>query len=653
MSNNAPASLTCPTCGAPLDFDGTHAVVRCTFCGNSSLIPGILPAQAAAPSSALDEIRHMAGSENLVDAIERYSQLYGVDAQEARNAIDALKAGRLATASMPGTQAPEELTRALKEVQHLLQGGDKIGAIKVYREHYDVSLARAKYAVEQIAAGQTSMPEAGFPSPVNQTGWSETGVRSTDGQAGKKQAQSARRRIGCVTLIAILVVGGGFLLFKSFQPAGPLARHYYPSGPVALVPSDQAAGPDIAAGLFNADADTRFIGLVDGTTGKLRWQADKLSGDGYADAIISGSDLVYVANASDLLAYKKSDGSLAWQAQMPDKLNYGEDTMLVTAGRVITINADQSIQAYDAETGRQVWSKRLSGYDRSLRLMGTSLVVIDYIDNNYTYGLVFLDPASGEQKNSISPTCTYNDYDSHIDTDTGLVYGQAANTLFMVFDSSYGCVQRLDLSNDQVIWSVSSEDSFSFVPYGFQYLQTDSSLYFGRDNDILAVDKSTGKISVLLTNPDYSMLPMAVTGNKMVVRARRTRGTERFELWGLDISTGAPLWRLDLLGSSPIDPPNEMSGLIDDTGSGWTWKLTPTGLVLIKFMAQPNQILMETFNPADGTSLGKQTFPLNKVSGDFYSIPKIIGWQGQVAYLSIEQGLYTLDLTGGSLHLVY
>ncbi len=149
------------------------------------------------------------------------------------------------------------------------------------------------------------------------------------------------------------------------QPGGPLNKHYYPNGPVALVPSGQDASPDIAALFYNPDADTRFIGLVDGTTGKLRWQAAKLSGDGIADAVATGPDLVYAANATDLLAYQKSDGSLAWQAQMPDKLNYGASTMLVTAGRVITNNADQTIQAYDAETGKLVWSKRLSGYDRT------------------------------------------------------------------------------------------------------------------------------------------------------------------------------------------------------------------------------------------------------------------------------------------------
>ena len=152
MTLNQPTSLNCPACGAPLDADGTSAVVRCKFCGNTSMLPGVQPSQAAGPAGALDEIRRMVAGGNLAEAIERYRQAYGVDEQEARNVVEVLQGGRLATAAAPGMRAPEELTKALEDVQRRLKAGDKIGAIKVYREHYDVSLERAKYAVDQIEA---------------------------------------------------------------------------------------------------------------------------------------------------------------------------------------------------------------------------------------------------------------------------------------------------------------------------------------------------------------------------------------------------------------------------------------------------------------------------------------------------------------------
>ena len=371
------------------------------------------------------------------------------------------------------------------------------------------------------------------------------------------------------------------------------------------------------------------------------------------EAVVSGTDLIYAANATDLLAYHKSDGSLAWQAQMPDKLNYGDSTMLVTAGRVITNNADQSIQAYDAGTGHQVWSKRLAGNDRTLRLMGASLVVMDYTDSNDNYGLLFLDPATGAQQNVITPTCTSNDYTSNLDPDAGLLYDQAGNALYLVYDSSYGCVQRLDLASGKTVWEADSKDDFSFSTDGLQSLMTDSTLYFSSGNDLLAVDKSSGNMKVLLTNPDYELLPLAMAGNNLIVRARRTRGTEIFQLWGVDAASGSQVWQVDMQGASPIDPPDEMAGLIDNNDSGWTWKLASTGLVVSKFQGQPNQLVLETFDPAAGTSLGKQAIALKNVSGDFYDIPTVIGWQGNIAYLSLELNIYTLDVTTGQLKVIY
>jgi ribosomal protein L7/L12 len=604
------------------------------------MLPGSHSGQTAGPAGGLDEIRRLVASGNLVEATQRYGQAYNVDEQEARSIIAAIQGGRLATAAAPGMRAPEELTRALEEVQARLKAGDKIGAIKIYREHYDVGLERAKYAVEQIQAGQTLQPETGF--------------QALNRSAPTYAAQSARSGGmggGIIAIVVLLVIAGivGFIIFAS---SGGLGKHYDPETPLVLVPSGNVAAPQIAGVFYNSDADTRSIGLVDPATGKLLWQAAKLAGDGNADAVAAGTDLIFAANATTLLAYHKSDGSLAWQAQMSDKLNYGAATLLVSAGRVITNNADQTIQAYDAGTGHQVWSKRLNGNDSTLRLMGNSLVVLDYTDSNNDYGLLFLDPATGTQQNVLTPSCNSNDFTANLDTESGILYDQAANTLYLVYDS-YGCVQRLDLASGKTVWEADSKDDFNFAADGLQSLMTDSTLYFSNGNDLLAVDKSSGNMKVLLTNPDYQLLPLAMAGNNLIVRARKTRGTESFELWGVDAASGSQTWQVDLTGSSPIDPPNQMAGLIDNTGSGWTWKLASTGLVVATFQAQPNQLILETFNPATGNSTGKQAIALKNVSGDFYDIPTVLGWQDNIAYVSIDLEIYSLDITTGQLKAIY
>jgi outer membrane protein assembly factor BamB len=331
---------------------------------------------------------------------------------------------------------------------------------------------------------------------------------------------------------------------------------------------------------------------------------------------------------------------------MPDKLNYGDTTMMVVAGRIITINADQSLQAYDAATGSLAWNRRLSGYDRDLRLVDGFLAVLDYTEGTYDYSMYFLDPINGDEQRVITPSCPADQFSSSmLDVDSGLIYAEAENAIYVFYDSFSGCVQRLDSETGQVVWQTTPQDNFSFSFYGFNWFATDATIYFNSGNQLLSVSKSDGTLQSILEDESYDFVPLAITGDTLLVRAHRSRGTERFELWGVNTSTGKQMWQMVLDGASPIDPPDEMIGLVDDTEFGWTWGLLPTGLTLIKFQAAPNQMVLDTINPTDGTVLNEQQIPLTAVSGDFYSVPVVIGWQGNIVYLNVDGVIYVVDIS--------
>ena len=112
MPESAPKSLACPTCGAPLDYDGKSASVRCNFCQNVAVLD--------VPKADM-EVKSWLG--------------------------------------MPvKTPVPEDILELLKV-------GEKNEAIRRYREVYDVSSAKAKYAIERIEAGNLHDPEFGFQTP--------------------------------------------------------------------------------------------------------------------------------------------------------------------------------------------------------------------------------------------------------------------------------------------------------------------------------------------------------------------------------------------------------------------------------------------------------------------------------------------------------
>ncbi len=239
MTDNTPTTLTCPSCGAPLEVDGKSALVRCKFCKNTAFVPGVASAQGTPPHLALDEIRRLAQSGNVVEAIRQYRALYDVSLKEAKDAVDALVSGKVAAERVPSTRPPsaEDTSRVLEEVKEFLRRGEKIEAIKRYREVHDVSLAQAKEVIDQIEAGFTGIPVP--PRPVS-SGTSATYAPTSYSTPSKPS------RAGCGALVVIFVVllVGGILGLVFFSPGGPIVDLLISNGPAMLIPS-AAGSPDV------------------------------------------------------------------------------------------------------------------------------------------------------------------------------------------------------------------------------------------------------------------------------------------------------------------------------------------------------------------------------------------------------------------------
>lgn len=641
MTNNQPMLLNCPSCGGPLDYDGTSSVIRCKFCGNRSLVQNSEANHTSNTDNTFDEIRQMAASGSLREALERVHTLYGLDMEDANDALDAIKEGRFATKFVSGAHSPVELTQTLQQIQTLLADGNKVEAIKLYRETFDTSMERALKAIDLIAHGQGFQTETLYETFENQT------QTPPPPYIPSKTNAKGCRAIPVLIIIVILGVAGILFAIRG----GLFLPHYYAQEPEILIPSVDEANPQIAGLFYDSNKETHFIGLLNTDTKRLAWQADPLKGDGLVREMVSGSDLIYAANEDNLLAYTKSDGTLAWQTIMPDALNYSGHDLLVTSGRVITRNADQSIQAYNAETGSLVWSKRLTGYSDIMLLLDKSLMVVDFADTDNHYGMYFFDPVNGNQQNLVTPVCTINDSSNSLDNDTEMFFDEAGNALYLIFYE--GCVQKFDLSTRAVTWNASHSEYFNSSSYESKYVFSDSTLFFGNAGDLFAVNKSNGEMNLLSQNEDYNLYPLVISGNMLILRADRTRGTNRSELWGVDISSGAQTWQITMQDAEPIDPPNEMSGFIDDTDFGWTLSQTPVGLVRMTFKGEPNQLVLETINAFDGSVQSSQTINIKGASGDFYDIPKVLGWLGNTAYLDIDSSFYRLDVSTGELVNIY
>lgn len=589
MPNPNPKSLACPACGAPLNYDGRSTIVKCTFCQNVVVLEGLKP-ETAKP--------------------------------------EATKSPR-----------PARPAKSLDEIVALLRRGKKDEAVKRYRELYDVSQARAQYAIEQIEAGNLQNPEAGFPTreaefkPVTAT------------PRASRAAPATRSWSGCVITGLIFLFIGGIVGYALLQPGGPFIPRLSAMEQSMTVPAAQDTAPDVVALFYESNDEVHLLGRVNRADGKLAWKTDPLPGDGYVDDMARDDERVYVTVEAELLAFDLADGRLAWEITLPDKLDAGDDNLVIQDGMVIVMTMDRTIQAYEAATGKEVWSRPLLSYARGLQTMGKWLVVLDYISGGYDLNIFLLDPADGSEERIIFPVCqSDSSWEENLSNDSGIIYDDSTNALYLLFGSSFGCIQRYDLGSGQLTWETQSDDSFGHSFYGFHSIQTPDVIYYGNDSKLYRLDKRSGALKTLVQDEAYVMVPLALDGDTLLTLARRTKGSERFELWGVDSVSGKRTWQLIPENSRPIDPPYAMSGLLDKDESGWTWKMTPNGLLLIQFQAEPNQLVLTTYDPANGSQLGQKTISIDGIFGDFYSVPVVIDWRGSDVYFILDGKVYVLNV---------
>ena len=590
MPDDASKSLNCPTCGAPLESDGKNPFIRCTFCRNMIV-------------------------------------------------IDALKAG-----DFPEV-VPEKARKIPVEILEAIQNGDQVKAIRSYRLIYDVSLARAKYAIEQIQSGNLEDPETGFPKKV--APYTITPPDQIDNTA---RTLKSSKLMGWIIPAFILLVVGALLTILFMQPGSPFVPTLVAMDPAVLLDDSQTGAADILSQFYNVNSELRLVGRVDSKNSRLAWQSDPLPKDAYIDALLANDDLVFYASEDQLIAIKQADGSPAWRVQMPDKLNYGEESMVLIGERLLVLTLDRSISAYNAATGERVWKRVLSGYEQTIRMMGNRVVVVDYPEGSTNFSLFVINTTDGSLMHEISPVCQQGEsMEDDINPDSGITYDAEIGKLTLIYGSFNGCIQRFDLQSGLLDWQYFQNEAFSYSMQGYNPLITQTTLFFADEHRLYAVDKQTGSVRTLLEDPDYELVPLMLSDENLLVRVRRTRGSERFELWGLNKDTGARLWEIVLEKSSPIDPPNEMIGLIDGSEQGWSWHPVDDGFLLLDFEAEPNQLVITKVNTADGNHSSEITIPLKSVSGDFYSVPEIIGWRGPLMYLSLDSDLYIVDTSNGKI----
>jgi large subunit ribosomal protein L7/L12 len=140
----------CPFC------NGTNSpgTTFCRSCGAS------IPESTTTTADLELEVRSLLEQGRKLEAVKVYKVHTGCGLKDAKDAVEALQRG----ASLP---EPEQVGTELEaEVLNLLERGEKLRAVKLYRDRTGANLMESKLAVESVAARHGITVEGGGCSGV-------------------------------------------------------------------------------------------------------------------------------------------------------------------------------------------------------------------------------------------------------------------------------------------------------------------------------------------------------------------------------------------------------------------------------------------------------------------------------------------------------
>lgn len=161
-------TFQCPNCGASLDYNpGDDPVIQCGYCRTSIVVPESItrvspPASDAPPMESspipnllqpanlirLEKIGQLARSGDKIEAVKLYRELFEVDLAQAELAVDRLALGEPLLVSSVAVEYSTFDFEA--ELLQLLAQGDRLGVVNRFRELTGASLKDAQEAVDAL-----------------------------------------------------------------------------------------------------------------------------------------------------------------------------------------------------------------------------------------------------------------------------------------------------------------------------------------------------------------------------------------------------------------------------------------------------------------------------------------------------------------------
>ncbi|MDB5886872.1 MAG: Pyrrolo-quinoline quinone [Polaromonas sp.] len=238
-------------------------------------------------------------------------------------------------------------------------------------------------------------------------------------------------------------------------------------------------GVSVAGNTVAVAGDTGTVALLDAQTGRDIWRLD-LKAPIAAGVGSDGKVLAVVTKDNEVVAMQA--GRELWR----QKLNAQAFTAPFVAGeRVFVLAADRSVNAFDGQTGRKLWTQQRSSEPLVLRQSGVMLAVGDTLVVGLAGRLAGMNPLNGsiQWEAPIATPRGINDIERLVDL-VGSTSRVGDTVCARAFQASIGCVSTV---RGSLLWAKPAN--------GLQGIQGDDRLLFGTEADgtVIALKRTDGE----------------------------------------------------------------------------------------------------------------------------------------------------------------
>jgi outer membrane protein assembly factor BamB len=245
------------------------------------------------------------------------------------------------------------------------------------------------------------------------------------------------------------------------------------------------------------------VALLEAQSGRDIWRLQLKTPIG-AGVGSDGKTAAVVTRDNDVVAIQ--DGRELWRQKLTAE---AFTAPFVAGGRVFVLAADRSVNAFDGQTGRKLWSQQRPTEPLVLSQSGVMLAVGDTLVVGLAGRLAGLNPSSGSVRWEVpiaSPR-GINDVERLVDL-VGRVSRDGDNVCARAFQASIGCVNA---ARGNLLWTKPAN--------GVQGIAGDDRLLFGTEADgtVIAWKRADGERAWSMDKLRYRSLTAPLVAGRSVV----------------------------------------------------------------------------------------------------------------------------------------